>query len=225
MPIGFKDLACRFQRLCVHVWYNHLLQDAQRAHWTYLYWIEFENTTCGSKKKKCEFFKTEIDSLGHTISAGVLKPSRNKCIALFQNSRPGSLTQVFKSSTKFTTPDSLNLTDSSLDCFEMYNDTPYDLLAVTSNKANIKINGINCHFLDGLTYIPVVNKIEAMGLIKYAWHHLSIVVNMINANSSRSHAVFGFKFMQIYTLNSSQLVSPTPQPTQYSSPPLNYTII
>ena len=39
------------------------------------------------KKKKCEFFKTEIDYLGHTLSAGVLTPSKNKCIAHFQYDR------------------------------------------------------------------------------------------------------------------------------------------
>ena len=46
------------------------------------------------KKKKCEFFKSEIQYLGHTISEGVLKPQTSKTEALFRYPKPTTQKQL-----------------------------------------------------------------------------------------------------------------------------------
>ena len=109
LPMGLKNAGATFQRemdemlgdligKCCNVYMDDIIiySNTIEEHLEHLRLVlgRIRHHKMRIKKKKCEFFKTEIEYLGHTISTGVLKPSQNKCLALFQYPRPSTLTQI-----------------------------------------------------------------------------------------------------------------------------------
>ena len=62
-------------------------------------------------------------------------------------------------------------------------------------------------YVENLTHIPVCNTREAIRILKYGEKNLQKSNNSINANSSRSHAVFCLKIVSIDFNSKNQLIA------------------
>ena len=100
--------------------------------------------------------------------------------------------------------------------YEIYNGMVFDLLkypkrkpkAIRKSDESLTVSydkREKSFYLKDLTYIPVNNAAEALGLLAYAKSNLAIDNNGINEKSSRSHAAFGFKLLSLTSLTMSQL--------------------
>ena len=87
--------------------------------------------------------------------------------------------------------------------YEIYNNEVYNLLQHSSIKPRTADKSLTkkvkktdkIFYVLGLTYVPVSNREDAMGVLNYARGNSSIGNNGINKTSSRSHTVLGFKLL------------------------------
>ena len=103
--------------------------------------------------------------------------------------------------------------------YELYNDSIYDLLAVPIKNARatlannerpqlkIREDTNRIPYVEGLTHVPVFNTKEAIRVLKFGEKNLQKSSNSINANSSRSHAVFCLKIVSIDSTGKNQLIA------------------
>ena len=120
------------------------------------------------------------------------------------------------------TASSISSTDSTSEfiiavfALEIYNNNIFDLLnpQLKPDKINrqhllfgdFPKNGdknLNILYAKNLTYLPVSNVNETMGVFKYAYKNLTFDDNGINQNSSRGHAAIGFKLFNVFSNQSS----------------------
>ena len=109
MPMGLRNAGATFQRemdemlgdligKCCNVYMDDIIIYSRNAeeHAMHLRMVlqRIRDHKMKIKKKKCEFFKSEIQYLGHTISEGVLKPQTSKTEALFRYPKPTTQKQL-----------------------------------------------------------------------------------------------------------------------------------
>ena len=109
LPMGLKNSGATFQRemdkildgligVCCNVYMDDIIiySNTVQEHKGHLRAVLQRIRASGMKikKKKCEFFKAEIEYLGHRISEGCLKPSLTKVETLYRIQRPRTMRQI-----------------------------------------------------------------------------------------------------------------------------------
>eukprot|EP00929_Paragymnodinium_shiwhaense_P031045 TRINITY_DN1747_c0_g3_i1.p1 TRINITY_DN1747_c0_g3~~TRINITY_DN1747_c0_g3_i1.p1 ORF type:complete len:1706 (+),score=451.42 TRINITY_DN1747_c0_g3_i1:137-5254(+) len=134
---------------------------------------------------------------GHTGSGKTYTMLGNSGGAIQQNENQGLLPRFLREVFKMHGEDPRKQgTHYTCEFYEVYNEQIRDLLAPTRTDRNRKVHVHPKHGvrIDGLSQSVVNNDDEAMSLVSFGNQMRTVAATTMNERSSRSHAVFTFKF-------------------------------